>query len=154
MNDIRGLLAPEDVRIAVPARCRRDLLAALAAHAARSFDLDEATLLDKLSEREKLGSTGIGRGIALPHGKADVDRVCGVLFALQRPIDFDAVDDSPVDIAFLLVAPEGDDAGHLKALSRVARRLRVEEVAAGIRSARSAEAVHALFTQPDAAEAA
>ena len=154
MIDLKTILAEGDVKTAVPARCQRDVLGKLAAHAAMSFGLGEREIFEALMERERLGSTGIGRGVAIPHAKAEVTGVRGVLFQLCEPIEFDAVDDRPVDLAFLLLAPEGDDAGHLKALSRVARRLRADDVAAGIRSARSAEAVHALFVQPDAAEAA
>jgi PTS system nitrogen regulatory IIA component len=153
-NDIRAILSPSDVAVAVPARCQRDVLARLAAHAAGSFRLDEAEVLDTLTERERLGSTSIGHGVAIPHGKAAVSGVRGVLFALKEPVDFEAVDDEPVDLAFLLLAPEGDDAGHLKALSRVARRLRSEGVRSALRGARSKEALYAVLTGEADAEAA
>lgn len=136
-NDLNSILAASDVKGDVPARCQRDVLGRLAAHAARSFGLNERDVFDQLMARERLGSTGIGRGVAIPHAMADVPRVRGVCFALKRPVDFDAVDDVPVDLVFLLLAPRGDDAGHLKALSRIARRLREEGVQAALRSARS-----------------
>lgn len=153
-NDIEAILSPGDVATGVPARCQRDVLARLAAHAAHAFGLPEAEVLATLMERERLGSTSIGHGVAIPHGKAEVDGVRGVLFTLKEPVDFDAIDDEPVDLAFLLLAPEGDDAGHLKALSRVARRLRSEGVRSALRGARSPEALYAVLTGGAAAEAA
>ena len=153
-TDLTGILAERDVKTAVPARCQRDVLTKLAGHAAQAFDLDERTVFEALLERERLGSTGIGRGVAIPHAKADVPGVRGVLFQLASPVDFDAVDDRPVDLAFLLLAPEGDDAGHLKALSRVARRMRGEGTQAALRGARSAEALYAVVSGTGNAEAA
>lgn len=153
-NDIRAILSPSDVATSVPARCQRDVLARLAAHAAARFGLDEAAVLSTLMDRERLGSTSIGHGVAIPHGKAEVTAVTGVLFVLREPVDFDAIDDEPVDLAFLLLAPEGDDAGHLKALSRVARRLRSEGVRSALRGARSAEALYAVLAGEAGAEAA
>ena len=154
MIDLKTILAEGDVKTAVPARCQRDVLGKLAAHAAMSFGLGEREIFEALMERERLGSTGIGRGVAIPHAKAEVTGVRGVLFQLCEPIEFDAVDDRPVDLAFLLLAPEGDDAGHLKALSRVARRLRGESTQAALRGARSAEALYAVIAGDEAAEAA
>ena len=145
-NDLSSILAADDVRAGVPARCQRDLLGRLAAHAAAAFGVDEASVFDELMARERLGSTGIGRGVAIPHAMARVPSVRGVCFALKRPIDFDAVDDVPVDLVFLLLAPRGDDAGHLKALSRVARRLRVEGVQDALRSARTDGALYRALT--------
>lgn len=153
-DDLTTLLAERDVRTSVPGRCQRDVLARLAAHAAASFGLPEETILNALMEREQLGSTGIGRGVAIPHAKAKVPRVRGVLFQLSTPVDFDAVDDVPVDLVFLLLAPEGDDAGHLKALSRVARRLRADGTQRALRGARTDEALYAVVTGTGAAEAA
>ena len=154
MADLKTILAERDVATGVPARCQRDVLTKLAAHAARSFGVDERAVFEALMERERLGSTGIGRGVAIPHAKADVPSVRGVLFQLKGPVDFDAVDDRPVDLAFLLLAPEGDDAGHLKALSRVARRMRGEGTQAALRGARSPEALYAVVAGDEAAEAA
>lgn len=154
MADLKTILAERDVATGVPVRCQRDVLTKLAAHAARSFGVDERAVFEALMERERLGSTGIGRGVAIPHAKADVPAVRGVLFQLKGPVDFDAVDDRPVDLAFLLLAPEGDDAGHLKALSRVARRLRAESTQAALRGARSPEAMYAVVSGEEAAEAA
>ena len=141
-HGLSSILATRDVKAGVAARCQRDVLGRLAAHAAASFKLDEAAVFDQLMARERLGSTGIGRGVAIPHAMASVPVVRGVCFALKRPIDFDAVDDVPVDLVFLLLAPKGDDTGHIKALSRVARRLRVDGVQASLRGARSDQALY------------
>jgi PTS system nitrogen regulatory IIA component len=154
MQDIKSILRESDVRTGVPARCQRDVLARLAAHAAQSFGLSEEVIFDALMEREKLGSTAIGRGVAIPHARAPIERVRGVMFQLAEPVDFDAVDDVDVDLVFLLIAPEGDDAGHLKALSRVARRLRGEETQGSLRGALSAAALYGVLTGEGAAEAA
>ena len=148
-NDLSSILAPSDVRAAVAARCQRDVLGRLAAHAASAFRLDEKRVFDELMARERLGSTGIGRGVAIPHAMAPVSTVKAVCFTLKRPIDFDAVDDVPVDLVCLLLAPQGDDAGHLKALSRVARRLRGEGVQAALRAARTDEALYGALTAPE-----
>ena len=146
-SDLTSLFDRADVREGVPARCQRDVLAQLARHAARSFAQSEERLLDELMQRERLGSTGIGRGVAIPHAMADVPHVRGVFFSLKRPVDFDAVDDVPVDLVVMLLAPRGDDAGHLKALSRVARRLRTEDVQGALRRARSDADLYEHLTQ-------
>jgi PTS system nitrogen regulatory IIA component len=98
-------------------------------------------------QRERLGSTGIGSGIAIPHGKlAKLERLFGVFARLERPIDFEALDGQPVDLLFLLLAPEAAGADHLKALARVARLLRDHEIARKLRESRDAEALYAVLT--------
>lgn len=151
---ITDLLSEADVRTNVPASCRRDALAGLADHAASRLGLDKVGLLGDLTDRERLGSTGIGRGVAIPHAKADVPSVTGAFFQLAKPVDFDAIDDLPVDLMFLLIAPRGDDAGHLKALSRVARALRGDAIQRALRAARTPEALHRIITARDEAAAA
>ena len=100
-----------------------------------------------LAQRERLGSTGIGNGIAIPHGKLPkLERLFGVFARLDRPIDFEALDGQPVDLLFLLLAPEAAGADHLKALARVARLLRDPEVARKLRESRDAEAIYAVLT--------
>ena len=146
-SDLTSLFDRADVRADVTARCQRDVLAQLARHAASSFGQSEGTLLDELMLRERLGSTGIGRGVAIPHAMADVPSVRGVFFSLKRPVDFDAIDDVPVDLVVMLLAPRGDDAGHLKALSRVARRLRSEEAQRALRNARRDADLYEGLTQ-------
>src|SRR5207245_5304420 len=101
--------------------------------------------------REKLGSTGVGSGIAIPHGKlAKLDKLFGLFARLDRPIDFDALDGQPVDLIFLLLAPETAGADHLKALARVARLLRDSDVARKLRDSRDAEDLYAVLAMPSA----
>ncbi|MET0157057.1 MAG: PTS sugar transporter subunit IIA, partial [Methyloceanibacter sp.] len=97
---------------------------------------------------ERLGSTGIGEGLAIPHGKlADLDRLFGLAARLEKPIDFDALDGQPVDVIFLLLAPEGAGADHLKALARISRLLRDGAAVEKLRAARDAAALYAVLTE-------
>jgi PTS system nitrogen regulatory IIA component len=99
-------------------------------------------------QRERLGSTGIGNGIAIPHGKlAKLERLCGAFARLDRPVDFEALDGQPVDLMFLLLAPEGAGADHLKALARIARLLRDGETTRKLRESRDAESLYAVLTE-------
>ena len=117
--------------------------------------LARSTIFDSLFAREKLGSTGIGQGIAIPHGKlAGMKRITGIFARLETPVDFEALDDQPVDLLFLLLAPEGAGADHLKALSRIARVLRDPDTVRKIRGTRDAAAIHALISSTPASHAA
>lgn len=148
-------LSPEAVLPAVRVSGKKQALHELAAHAARLAGLEERLIFDTLLQRERLGSTGVGEGIAIPHGKlAKLDRLFGLLAKLDRPIDFEALDGQPVDILFLLLAPEGAGADHLKALARVARVLREPGLLDRVRAARDADAIYALVTQTSAPRAA
>jgi nitrogen PTS system EIIA component len=121
----------------------------LAARAATLCGRNEREILEVLTQRERLGSTGIGGGIAIPHGKlARLDRLFGVFARLERAIDFEALDGQPVDLMFLLIAPEGAGADHLRALAQVARLLRDPETARKLRESRDAESVYAVLTAP------
>jgi nitrogen PTS system EIIA component len=155
MTDISDLLAPEAILSGVSAASKKSLFAALAGTAARAYGLDAALVADKLAEREKLGSTGFGGGIAIPHGRLDsIRRVCGVFARLERPVDFGAVDDLPVDLVFMLLSPVGAGAEHLKALASVSRRLRDRAFAAKLRGAGSPDALYALLVGVEARDAA
>jgi PTS system nitrogen regulatory IIA component len=133
---------------------KKALVAELASRAAALFKLDERRLFDRLLERERLGSTGIGGGIAIPHARlSTIDKPLGLFARLAHPIDFDSIDERPVDIVFLLVAPEGAGADHLKALARVARLLRDADVARKLRDSRDAEALYAVLAMPSASAA-
>ena len=127
----------------------------LAAKAAESTGLAERDIFTTLLERERLGSTGVGRGVAIPHGKmAGLDGVVGLFARAQTPLDFEALDDQPVDLLFVLLAPEGSGADHLKALARIARVLRDDVLAEKIRSTDHATGIYAVLTggaQEDAA---
>jgi nitrogen PTS system EIIA component len=148
--EIADLLpGPDAVLASVKASGKKALLADLASRAAAMMGLDERKLFDRLLERERLGSTGIGGGIAIPHGRMSTLSAPRGLFArLVNPIDFDSIDDRPVDIVFLLVAPEGAGADHLKALARVSRLLRDRNLVDKLRATESADALYALLLDP------
>jgi len=155
MTDLSDLLAPEAVLSEVVAGNKKALFAQLGQAAATAYGLDAKLVADRLSEREKLGSTGFGGGIAIPHGKLpELRNVLGVFARLARPVDFAAVDDLPVDLVFMLLSPVGAGADHLKALARVSRRLRDRGFAAKLRGAGSPDALYALLTGVEARDAA
>jgi nitrogen PTS system EIIA component len=142
------LLHFDAVMPTVRAQSKKQLLEMVSAHAARLTGLAERVIFDSLLQRERLGSTGIGNGIAIPHGKFEgLDRLVGLFARIEKPIDFEALDGAPVDLAFVLLAPEGAGADHLKGLSRVARILRDPAVTAKLRSSREADVIYALLTQ-------
>jgi PTS system nitrogen regulatory IIA component len=142
------LTGPDAVLASVKASGKKALLAELAARCAAMLKLDERRLFDRLLERERLGSTGIGGGIAIPHGRmATLPEPRGLFARLAHPIDFDSIDERPVDIVFLLVAPEGAGADHLKALARVSRLLRDRSLVEKLRATESADALYALLVE-------
>lgn len=153
-NEIESFLDPENVLVGLEANCKRMALKKLSEHASKTMGLNCTTLLETLLEREQLGTTGIGRGIAVPHARADLPKMRGILARLAQPIDFDAIDDRPVDLVFLLLAPEAASAEHLKALSRIARFVRSEGVQSAMRGATDAQALYAIATGETDAEAA
>ena len=140
------LTGPEAVLASVKASGKKALLAELASRAATLFKVDERRLFDRLLERERLGSTGIGGGIAIPHARlAALAKPLGLFARLAQPIDFEAIDERPVDIVFLLAAPEGAGADHLKALARVSRLLRDRNLVEKLRATETAAALSALL---------
>jgi len=131
---------------------KKQLLAELASRAARIADLQERDVFDVLLQRERLGSTGLGQGAAIPHGKlTGLKKIVGVFARLAEPVDFDAVDGEPVDIVFLLLAPEGAGADHLKALARISRLLREGAAVEKLRASKDAEALYAVLTESEPA---
>ncbi len=149
------MLSPAAVLTTLRPTSKKHLLELLAAQAALLCGLDERLVFDALLQRERLGSTGIGNGIAIPHGKfASLDKLVGVFAKLEKPVDFEALDNQPVDLVFVLLAPEGAGADHLKGLSRIARVLRDPLVTTQLRAARDSDVVHALLTRPPAASIA
>jgi PTS system nitrogen regulatory IIA component len=126
---------------------KKQALQDLARRAAEITGVHERQIFDVLLERERLGTTGVGNGIAIPHGKlTDVKRMFGLFARLEHPVDFEAIDEQPVDLIFLLLAPEGAGADHLKALARVSRLLRDRAICEKLRGADQAEAIYALLT--------
>ncbi|MQT13328.1 PTS IIA-like nitrogen regulatory protein PtsN [Segnochrobactrum spirostomi] len=153
--DLSDLLSVEGIVPALKAGSKKQALQELAEKAAVIAGLDGRTVLETLLQRERLGSTGVGHGVAIPHGKMpDLKRIVGVFARLDRAIDFEALDDEPVDLIFLLLAPEGAGADHLKALARIARVLRDGAIAAKLRATTDATAIYSLLTQPLASNAA
>lgn len=149
---IADILAPDAVLHDVKAKSKKQLLDALAALAAKKTGLDEVAVLDALIERERLGTTGIGFGVALPHTRLPKLKKIFCGFATSEPVDFDAVDNKPVDLAFVLLVPEEAGADHLKALARISRLLRNEDTVNALRKAGSAKELYQLVIENDADE--
>ena len=153
--DLNDLIEVPAIMPALKANSKKQVLQLLAEKAARITGLPEREIFDTVLHREKLGSTGVGNGIAIPHGKiSGVRRITGVFARLEQPVDFDSLDDEPVDLVFLLLAPEGAGADHLKALSRIARVLRDTGTVDKIRGTSDAAAIHAFLSQTPASHAA
>ncbi|MBD0413156.1 PTS IIA-like nitrogen regulatory protein PtsN [Oryzicola mucosus] len=153
--DLSDLIEVQAIMPALKANSKKQLLQLLAERAAAISGIPEREIFDTVLQRERLGSTGVGNGIAIPHGKlASVNRIIGVFARLENPVDFEALDDEPVDLVFLLLAPEGAGADHLKALSRIARVLRDGNTVAKIRGTRDANAIHSLLSETPASNAA
>ena len=153
--ELAELLNPKAVSAALKAGSKKQALQELAHLAADLTGLKERLIFDTLLERERLGTTGVGRGIAIPHGKlAELDRLYGLFARLEQPIDFDAIDDQPVDLIFLLLAPESAGADHLKALARISRLLRDQATCEKLRSAENSDALCTLLSESIAHRAA
>lgn len=153
--EIGDLITPRSVVAQLRAATKRQALQELAKRAAAITGAPERAILDVLVERERLGSTGIGMGVGIPHGKLPgLDRLVGVFARLERAIPFDSLDDQPVDLIFLLLAPENAGADHLKALARISRLLRDRSICDKLRGTDRPEALYALLTDMAASDAA
>ena len=153
--ELTDLLTRADLLVRHRAAGKRQLLDALARHAAERTGIPERAIVEVLLDRERLGTTGIGRGIAIPHGKlASLERMYGVLATLETPIPFDAIDDKPVDLVFMLLAPESAGADHLQALARISRALRDRSVCDRLRRADTPDAAMAVLASGAATHAA
>ena len=143
------LAGPQAVFNALRAGNKKQVLQELSARAASLANVHERQVFEVLLERERLGSTGIGGGVAIPHGKlASLSRLHGVFARLSVAVDFEAIDERPVDLVFLLLAPEQAGADHLKALARISRLLRDRHVVEKLRATESADALYALLIEP------
>ena len=146
--DMGTLIEPDSIIPALKANSKKQVLQELAEKAAELTGLAEREIFDKVLQRERLGSTGVGNGIAIPHGKIEnLTELVGVFGRLYHPIEFDALDDQPVDLVFLLLAPEDAGADHLKALSKIARMLRNGDTVTRLRAARDAETIYSVMTE-------
>ena len=153
--ELTELISPEGVIPNLRVASKKQALQELAKCAADLTGLDERVIFDVLLERERLGTTGIGNGIAIPHAKPpNLDRLYGLFARLEKPINFDSLDGQPVDLIFLLLAPEGAGADHLKALARVSRLLRNQKTCEQLRRSKDAETLYTRLMDSKASCAA
>lgn len=153
--ELSDLIAPESVVPSLRVTSKKQALQELAKKAAELTGQPERALFEVLIERERLGTTGVGHGIGIPHGKLpELERLHGLFARLESAIDFDAIDEQPVDLIFVLLAPETAGADHLKALARVSRLFRDRAICEKLRGSDSADAIYALLTQGAASHAA
>ncbi len=153
--EISDFLSPDAVVVDLAAASKKQALQALSQRVARVAGLEERAVFDVLLERERLGTTGVGKGIAIPHGKiANLDRIYGLFARLKPPVPFESLDDEPVDLVFLLLAPAAAGADHLKALARISRLLRNPAQCEKLRKAPDARTVYSLLTADTATQAA
>jgi len=147
--ELADILSEDSVVVRDRVKDKAELLALLSEHAAKLTSQSGPAIYETLQAREALGSTGLGNGIAIPHGKLPgLDRVTAIFARLAEPVDFDAVDDEKVDLVMLLLAPAGAGADHLKALACVARLLRTESLVTALRNTDDPHRLHALLTAP------
>ena len=147
MTDLSDLLRPEAVATDLLAANKKALLAAMAGMVAREAGVEPRLVADRLADRERLGTTGFGHGVAIPHARMEgLPGIVGAFGRLAQPVEYAAVDDLPVDLVFVLLSPVDAGADHLKALARVSRALRDARFLAKLRGAGSRDALFALFT--------
>jgi PTS system nitrogen regulatory IIA component len=155
MMELGDLLTRDGVLASLRAQNKKQALQEMSAHAARLTGLEQRDLYEHMLQREKLGSTGLGRGIAIPHIRCrGIDRVICAFARLADPIPFEAIDGDPVDLMFLLISPEHASGDHLKALARISRILREPAHIERLRAARDAAAIYAILTTPVTSHAA
>lgn len=153
--EIADLIRPEAVVPNLRVTSKKQALQELSRRAADLTGLTERRIFEVLVERERLGTTGVGNGIAIPHGKLSELNTLWAMFArLDTPVDFDSIDEQPVDLICVLLAPEGAGADHLKALARISRLLRDRSVCEKLRGSESADAIYAILTESAASHAA
>lgn len=155
MTDLSDLLRPEAVVTDLAATSKKALFLGLAGVIASQLALDQRLIADRLLDRERLGSTGFGHGVAIPHARIDgLQQITGGFARLAQPVEYQAVDDLPVDLVFLLLSPSDAGAEHLKALARISRALRDARFLAKLRGAGSRDALYALFATDGTRDAA
>lgn len=146
--ELEQIMTPDSVITGLKVNSKKQVLQELAQKAAKVSGLEERSIFDVILERERLGTTGVGNGVAIPHGRMkSLSKVHGFFMKLDNPIDFESVDSKPVDLVFMLLAPEGAGADHLKALAKVSRLLRDDKVCSKIRGSESDDAIFALFSE-------
>ena len=153
--ELKDFLEQDAIRFVPQVSSKKRLLQDISEQAANLYGLDAEEIFSALTEREKLGSTGVGRGVAIPHARFEsLDRVYGFFTRLEKPMDFEATDRQPVDLIFTILAPQREGADHLKALAVVSRTLRSENNCSNLRSNSDETALYALLTQEDKNKAA
>ncbi len=153
--ELSKLLMPAAVRVVGQLTSKKRLFQELGEMAAQCYHLDGSTAIDGLQERESLGPTGVGHGIALPHARLqELDRIVAVFLRLEKPLDYDSVDRQPVDLVFALLAPKDSGVDHLKALALVSRTMRDPAVCAKLRANVDPAKLHAILTEARAPQAA
>ncbi len=146
--DLSDLISLKGIIPSLKAKSKKHALQELSSTAARITGVPERDIFDVLLQRERLGSTGVGQGVAIPHGKLNgLDKIIGLFARLEQPVNFEAPDSEPVDLVFLLLAPESAGADHLKALARISRFLRMPSAMENLRSASTDEMVYAVLTE-------
>jgi len=153
--ELGDLITLDSVVINLRSRNNKALLSEIASQAAERLHLNPATIYEALWQREMLSSTGVGRGIAIPHARVPgLTRMFGLFGRLEQPIEFNAIDDKPVDLVFLLLAPEHAGADHLRALARVSRLMRDASTVERLRGSKSRNAIYSVLTEPSTSNAA
>ena len=153
--ELGDIFARDAVIPQLRAASKKQVLQAIAEEMAPASGHDVRTVFDVLLERERLGSTGVGNGVAIPHGKLPgMGGIVGLFVRVEKPVEFEAMDEQPVDLVFGLLAPEGSGAEHLKALSRIARVVRDQDLLAKLRAVSDADTLRALLIQPTVTAAA
>jgi nitrogen PTS system EIIA component len=152
---VTSLISPESVFAGIKGNGKKQVLQELSSHLARISGLSDRGIFETLLQRERLGTTGVGQGIAIPHGRiAGLDRLVGLFARLARPVDFEALDGEPVDLVFVLLAPEDAGADHLQALARIARLFRSQTIAQKLRQTDDPATLYAILTTESASRAA
>lgn len=152
---LSDLLSADSILGSLSATNRKQALQIMSEAAAAKLDIDSRLIFDAVMERERLGSTGVGDGVAIPHARLEgLDHVFGLFARLKTPIDFDAIDGRPVDLIFLLLAPEASSAEHLKALARISRIFRRGDLRSHLRATDTRDGMIALLTLQDESNAA
>ena len=153
--ELKDFLEPEAVRFVPQITSKKRLLQDISEQAASLYKLDSEMVFNALIEREKLGSTGVGKGVAIPHARFEsFDRVYGLFTRLEKPLEFESMDSQPVDLIFTILAPQREGADHLKALAVVSRTLRSENTCSNLRSNSDDAALYSLLTQQGKTKAA
>jgi PTS system nitrogen regulatory IIA component len=153
--ELSNILAPTAVKVVASTSSKKRLLHDLADLAFSAYELPQGATVEALMERETLGPTGVGHGVALPHARlSGVDRVLGAFILLEKPIDFNSIDRQPVDLAFALFAPENAGVEHLKALALVSRTLRDPAVCTKLRANPDSATLHTILTEAQSVQAA